>query len=186
GLARPDLDIEFKTGMPSGPDRMKLRDLIGHLQATYCSSIGAEYMHITDATQRRWVYERLERVGDKYPLQAEERVRVLRKLSASEGMERYLHTKYVGQKRFSLEGGESLIPLMDELVRRAAGNGVREMVIGMAHRGRLNVLINTMGKPPHQLFAEFEGRHDGPVDANRSGDVKYHMGYSSDVQTEAG
>jgi len=186
GLIDSDLKLEFNTGMPSGPQRMKLADLLAHLRATYCGSIGAEFMHIADADQRRWVYERLEAAGDHYPLSPERRKQVLAKLTQAEGLERYLHTKYVGQKRFSLEGGDSLIPAMDELIHRAGANGVREMVIGMAHRGRLNVLINTFGKPPHQLFAEFEGRHEGPVDSTRSGDVKYHMGFSSDVRTKDG
>ena len=186
GLSPDDLKTEFNTSMPSGPQRMKLADLMQHMQATYCSSIGAEFMHIAEADQRRWMYERLEAAGDNYPLSPERRKRVLAKLTQAEGLERYLHTKYVGQKRFSLEGGESLIPLMDELIHRGGDGDVKEMVIGMAHRGRLNVLINTMGKPPHQLFAEFEGKHDGPVDATRSGDVKYHMGFSSDVRTSKG
>jgi 2-oxoglutarate dehydrogenase E1 component len=186
GLSDADLGTEFNTGLPSGPARMKLSALLAHLKATYCGSIGAEFMHISEAEQRRWVYERLEAVGDNYPLSKERRREVLHKLTQAEGLERYLHTKYVGQKRFSLEGGDSLIPAMDELVHRAGGTGVREMVIGMAHRGRLNVLINTLGKPPHQLFAEFEGRHEGPVDSTRSGDVKYHMGFSSDVKTKGG
>jgi 2-oxoglutarate dehydrogenase E1 component len=185
-LADADLDREFETGTYFGPDRMRLRDLVAHLRATYCATIGAEFMHITDAEQRRWMYERLERAGGTFPLDGETRRRILYKLSQAEGLERYLHTKYVGQKRFSLEGGDALIPMMDELVRRAGAGGVREVVIGMAHRGRINVLVNTMGKPPHQLFAEFEGRHEGPRDPAHSGDVKYHMGYSSDVQTPDG
>jgi len=186
GLSPADLDSEFSTGTFGGPERMRLRDLIGHLQASYSNSIGAEFMHIADAPQRRWLYERLERAGGSSGLDAAARERVLEKLTAAEGIERYLHTKYVGQKRFSLEGGDSLIPAMDELVRRAGTDGVREMVIGMAHRGRINMLINVLGKPAHQLFAEFEGRHDGPGDPAHSGDVKYHMGYSSDVLTPGG
>jgi 2-oxoglutarate dehydrogenase E1 component len=185
-LSTSDLDSDFDTGTFFGAERMRLRELLGKLRATYCGPIGAEFMHITDAGQRRWVYERLERTGGNFPLDAATRRRILEKLTAAEGLERYLHTKYVGQKRFSLEGGDALIPMMDELIRRAGTNGVREMVVGMAHRGRINVLVNTMGKPPHQLFAEFEGRHEGPRDPAHSGDVKYHMGYSSDVQTPGG
>jgi 2-oxoglutarate dehydrogenase E1 component len=181
-----DLDTEFSTATFFGPERMKLRDLLVRLRETYCGSIGAEFMHITDAEQRRWVYERMERAGGRYPLTDAERKRALERLTAAEGLERYLHTKYVGQKRFSLEGGDSLIPLMDTLVQRGGANGVKEMVIGMAHRGRLNVLINTLGKPPHLLFAEFEGKHEDPEDPAHSGDVKYHMGFSSDVQTPGG
>jgi 2-oxoglutarate dehydrogenase E1 component len=185
-LAPADLDSEFETGAFVGPERMRLRELVARLRATYCGPIGAEFMHITDAEQRRWVYERLERASGSFGLDSSTRKRVLAKLTAAEGLERYLHTKYVGQKRFSLEGGDALIPMMDDLIRRAGTHGVREMVIGMAHRGRINVLVNTMGKPPHQLFAEFEGRHEGPRDPAHSGDVKYHMGFSSDVQTPGG
>ncbi len=186
GLSGADLETEFNTGSLSGPARLKLRELITMLKATYSSSVGAEFMHISDAEQRRWVHEQLERTAGRYVFSADEQRRILGKLTQAEGLERYLHTKYVGQKRFSLEGGESLIPMLDELVRRAGAAGVKEIVIGMAHRGRLNVLVNTMGKPPHQLFAEFEGRHDGPDDPAHSGDVKYHMGYSSDVATPGG
>jgi 2-oxoglutarate dehydrogenase E1 component len=186
GLSEADLDTEFSTGTFGGPERLRLRDLLGHLKATYCGPIGAEFMHISVAEERRWVYERLERAGGSYRLDLGARKRVLEKLTAAEGLERYLHTRYVGQKRFSLEGGESLIPLMDELVRRAGSNGVREVVIGMAHRGRINVLINTLGKPAQLLFDEFEGKHEGPEDPAHSGDVKYHMGFSSDVQTPGG
>ncbi|HRY01269.1 MAG: 2-oxoglutarate dehydrogenase E1 component [Rhodanobacteraceae bacterium] len=186
GLASSDLDTEFSTGSYSGATRMTLKALLGKLKATYSGSIGAEFMHITDAEQRRWVYERLEQAAGDYGLSAAEKKRALESLTAAEGLERFLHTKYVGQKRFSLEGGDSLIPLMDEMVRRCGANQVREMVVGMAHRGRLNVLINTMGKPSRQLFAEFEGRHEGPHDPAHSGDVKYHMGFSSDVVTPDG
>ena len=186
GLAGSDLDTEFSTGTFGGPEKMRLRDLVTHLRATYCGPIGAEFMHISVAEQRRWVYERLERAGGSYGLDADAKRRVLERLTAAEGLERYLHTKYVGQKRFSLEGGDSLIPAMDELVRRAGSAGMREVIIGMAHRGRINVLVNLLGKPPEQLFAEFEGRHAGPDDPAHSGDVKYHMGYSSDVQTPGG
>jgi 2-oxoglutarate dehydrogenase E1 component len=186
GLSGADLDVEFSTGSLSAPARMKLRDILTLLKSTYSSSVGIEFMHISDTEQRRWLHEQLERTGGKYALSDDERRRILQKLTQAEGLERYLHTRYVGQKRFSLEGGDSLIPMIDEIVRRGGVQGVKEIVIGMAHRGRLNVLVNTMGKPPHQLFAEFEGRHDGPEDPAHSGDVKYHMGYSSDVATPGG
>jgi len=186
GLDSGDLDTEFSTGSLSAPERMKLRDIVTLLKETYSRSVGAEFMHIPNAEQRRWVHEKLERGGGKYPFTAPERRRTLQKLTQAEGLERYLHTKFVGQKRFSLEGGESLIPAMDEIIHRAGVDGIKEIVIGMAHRGRLNVLVNTLGKPPHQLFAEFEGRHEGPTDPAHSGDVKYHMGYSSDVATPGG
>jgi len=185
-LSNADLDTEFSTQTFFGPERMKLKDLLTRLKATYCGSIGAEFMHIADADQRRWMYERMEKAAGAYPLSQDEKRRALERLTAAEGLERFLHTKYVGQKRFSLEGGESLIPLMDTLVQRAGAGGVKEMVIGMAHRGRLNVLINTLGKAPNLLFAEFEGKHQDEEDPAHSGDVKYHMGFSSDVQTPGG
>ena len=186
GLGEADLQTEFDTGSLSGPKRLKLADLLALLKRTYSSTIGAEFMHISLVEQRQWVHEQLERAGGNFALSVQEKERLLAKLTAAEGLERYLHTKYVGQKRFSLEGGESLIPLMDELVRRGGSSGVREIVIGMAHRGRLNVLVNTLGKPPQQLFAEFEGKHAEVEDPAHSGDVKYHLGHSSDVATPGG
>ncbi|HET6913913.1 MAG TPA: thiamine pyrophosphate-dependent enzyme, partial [Rhodanobacteraceae bacterium] len=184
GLDEKDLDTVFDCGtFAGGGQRMKLRELRDRLRATYANTIGAEFMHISDVEQRRWIYSRLEKMSGDPGLTADERRRVLHKLTAAEGLERYLHTKYVGQKRFSLEGGDSLIPLLDDLVRRAAGDGVRELVIGMAHRGRLNVLVNTLGKPPQKLFEEFEGKFDHPDDPAHSGDVKYHMGFSADIAT---
>jgi len=187
GLADSDLDTVFDTGsFAGGGQRMTLRDLRDRLRATYANTIGTEFMHISDAEQRRWIHARLEQASGNPELTAEERKRVLAKLTAADGLERYLHTKYVGQKRFSLEGGDSLIPLLDDLVRRAAADGVRELVIGMAHRGRLNVLVNTLGKPPQKLFEEFEGKFDHPDDPAHSGDVKYHMGFSADIATPSG
>ncbi len=187
GLSNADLGTEFGTGPHfGGPARMRLKDLVERLQATYCDSIGAEFMHIADAEQRRWVYERLENAAGRFGFGAEQRKRILERLTAAEGLERYLHTKYVGQKRFSLEGGDSLIPLMHELVQRAGNGGVKEIAIGMAHRGRLNVLVNTLGKPPHRLFAEFEGNFEHPDDPAHTGDVKYHMGFSSNVASPGG
>ncbi|HEX3897482.1 MAG TPA: 2-oxoglutarate dehydrogenase E1 component [Rudaea sp.] len=183
GLTAADLDTEFSTGSLAGPKRLTLKDLIALLKATYANTIGAEFMHISDTTQRQWMHEHLEAAGGRYNLSAEERKRTLELLTEAEGLERYLHTKYVGQKRFSLEGGDSLIPLLDELVRRGGADGVRDMVIGMAHRGRLNVLVNLLGKAPQKLFAEFEGKFDYPDDPAHSGDVKYHMGFSADVKT---
>ncbi|MGA9332983.1 MAG: 2-oxoglutarate dehydrogenase E1 component [Rudaea sp.] len=183
GLDDADMETEFSTGSLAGPKRLKLKDLIGLLQATYADTIGAEFMHISHAEQRRWMHERLEGAGGKFGLSAGERKQTLELLTQAEGIERYLHTKYVGQKRFSLEGGDSLIVLLDELVRRGGEDGVRDMVIGMAHRGRLNVLVNTLGKSPQKLFAEFEGKYDHADDPAHSGDVKYHMGFSADVKT---
>ena len=186
-LSESDLDATFSTGGLAGNERMKLRDILSTLKATYAGSIGAEFMHITDAEQRRWVYERLEAAGGKFGFTADAKRRILERLTAADGLERYLGTKYVGQKRFSLEGGDSLIPLMDATIRRAGENGVQDVVIGMAHRGRLNVLINTLGKPPRQLFDEFEGKFEHVNhDLAHTGDVKYHMGFSADVATPGG
>jgi 2-oxoglutarate dehydrogenase E1 component len=187
GLSDADLDTEFDCGtFAGGGQRMRLRDLRERLRRSYVATIGAEFMHISDHTQRRWIYDRLEKASGDAGLDAATRQRVLEKLTAADGLERYLHTKYVGQKRFSLEGGDALIPLLDDLVRRASAAGIHELVIGMAHRGRLNVLVNILGKPPQQLFAEFEGKHDGPDDPAHSGDVKYHMGFSADIAAPAG
>jgi len=184
-LSEADLNTKFHTGSLAGPDHRPLSEIIDICQRTYCGSIGVEYMHITDTNQRRWLQQRLEGTHGNYTPEADERKRLLDKLSAAEGLEKYLHSKYVGQKRFSLEGAESMIPLFDTLIRHTGSQGVREMVIGMAHRGRLNVLVNILGKSPRELFAEFEGAI-AKDDPNRSGDVKYHMGFSSDVPTPGG
>jgi 2-oxoglutarate dehydrogenase E1 component len=183
GLGAEDMETEFTTSFLAGPQKLKLKDLVARLKATYASSIGAEFMHIADAAQRRWVHEQIERAGGDYALSADEKKQLLEKLVQADGLERYLHTKYVGQKRFSLEGGDSLIPLVNELVNRGGSDGLRDFVIGMAHRGRLNVLVNILGKAPQKLFAEFEGKFDHPDDPAHSGDVKYHMGFSADVKT---
>ncbi len=184
-LSESDLGSEFSTGGVAGQPRMKLRDLLERLKKTYTGSIGAEFMHISEVEQRQWLYQRLEMAGGNYNLDAETQRRTLERLTAAEGLERYLHTKYVGQKRFSLEGGDSLIPMMDTIIRDAGKDGVKDVVIGMAHRGRLNVLVNTLGKSPRKLFDEFEGKfeHDDHASA---GDVKYHMGFSADVATAGG
>ncbi|BDU16278.1 2-oxoglutarate dehydrogenase E1 component [Lysobacter auxotrophicus] len=186
-LTNNDLNAEFSTGGVGGNDRMKLGDLFALLKATYTGPIGAEFMHISDAEQRRWLYERLEKAGGKFGRTAEDKKRILERLTAADGLERYLGTKYVGQKRFSLEGGDALIPLMDTTIRRAGEQGAKDVVIGMAHRGRLNVLINTLGKPPRHLFDEFEGKFEHVhSDLAHQGDVKYHMGFSADVATPGG
>ncbi|ABI57949.1 2-oxoglutarate dehydrogenase E1 component [Alkalilimnicola ehrlichii MLHE-1] len=184
GLTEADMDEEFNTGSLFAQDRMPLRRIIELLQQVYAGPIGSEYMHITDTDQKRWIQERLEANRAQADLPAERRKGILERLTAAEGIEKYLHSKYVGQKRFSLEGGESLIPMLDDLIQDAGRQGVREVVLGMAHRGRLNVLINIMGKSPKDLFAEFEGKK--PSEINGSGDVKYHMGFSSDIQTPGG
>jgi 2-oxoglutarate dehydrogenase E1 component len=166
-----------------GFDQAPLRDIVRALRETYCGTIGAEFMYITDPAQKRWLQERLESTRSRPDFSPDKRKRILERITAAEGLEKYLHTRYVGQKRFSLEGGESFIASMDELIQRAGSQGMQEIVIGMAHRGRLNVLVNTMGKMPKGLFAEFEGHH---VDDLPSGDVKYHQGFSSDISTPGG
>ncbi len=187
GLSDKDLGTDFSTGGVGGHERLKLGDLLALLKRTYTGSIGSEFMHISDAEQRRWLYERLETAGGRHVRPVEERKRILERLTAADGLERYLGTKYVGQKRFSLEGGDALIPLMDATVRRAGLQGAKEVVVGMAHRGRLNVLVNTLGKPPRQLFDEFEGKFEHVhSDLAHQGDVKYHMGFSADVATPGG
>ncbi len=184
-LTESDMDITFSATNTyfSKAEQMSLRDIVLALRETYCGSIGAEYMHVTEPTEKRWWQERLESIRSKPSFSISEKKHILDRLTAAEGLERYLHTKYVGQKRFSLEGGESFIASMDELVQRGGTAGVQEIVIGMAHRGRLNVLVNTLGKMPKDLFAEFD--HTAP-EALPSGDVKYHQGFSSDVTTPAG
>ena len=186
GLGDGDLSSEFTVDTWYPEKKLRLGDLLAKLRASYSGSIGAEFMHIADANQRRWMQQRLEGAAGKYGFQAEEKKRLLERVTAAEGLERYLHTAFVGQKRFSLEGGDALIPLMDTLIQRGGTDGVRDVVIGMAHRGRLNVLVNTMGKPPHKLFDEFRGQFEHNDDPAHSGDVKYHMGYSSNVATPGG
>jgi 2-oxoglutarate dehydrogenase E1 component len=184
-LTEPDMDISFSASNTyfSTAENMTLRQILQALRETYCGSIGAEYMHITAPAEKRWWQQRLETIRSKPTFDAVEKKHILVQLTAAEGLERYLHTKYVGQKRFSLEGGESFIASMDELVQRAGVKGVQEIVIGMAHRGRLNVLVNTLGKTPAELFSEFD--HTAPENLP-SGDVKYHQGFSSDVTTPGG
>jgi len=185
GLTEADMDISFSATNTyfTKAENMTLREIVQALRETYCGSIGAEFMHISDPVEKRWWQERLEAPRSKANFPAEKKKHILDRLTAAEGLERYLHTKYVGQKRFSLEGGESFIVSMDELVQSAGAKGVQEIVIGMAHRGRLNVLVNTLGKMPKDLFAEFD--HTAPEDLP-SGDVKYHQGFSSDVSTSGG
>ncbi|MBB1074607.1 2-oxoglutarate dehydrogenase E1 component [Rhodoferax sp. 4810] len=184
GFSDADHETVFNTSNTFfGKEVMSLRDLLNALRETYCGSIGAEYMYLTDQTQKRWWQQRLESVRSKPNFDVEKKKHILDRLTAAEGLERFLHTKYVGQKRFSLEGGESFIAAMDELIQQAGARGVQEIVIGMAHRGRLNVLVNTLGKMPADLFAEFD--HTAP-EALPAGDVKYHQGFSSDVTTPGG
>ncbi|MDD2776286.1 MAG: 2-oxoglutarate dehydrogenase E1 component [Gallionella sp.] len=182
-LSESDLDSWFDTGSLVADKRMTLRDILAFLRQTYCGSIGAEYMYISDISKKRWVQQRLEGVRGQAHYEVNQRKRILERITAAETLERYLHTKYVGQKRFSLEGGETLIPLLDHLLQRCGAQGVQEAVIGMAHRGRLNVLVNILGKQPSMLFAEFEGIH---AEHLTSGDVKYHQGFSADIATAGG
>ncbi|MDH4234163.1 MAG: 2-oxoglutarate dehydrogenase E1 component, partial [Gallionella sp.] len=183
GLSESDMDTTFDTGSLIGGARMTLREILKLLRQTYCGSIGAEYMYISEVAQKRWIQNRLESVRGLAGYDAVVRRRTLERLTAAETLERYLHTKFVGQKRFSLEGGETLIPLLDHLLQRAGEQGVQEAILGMAHRGRLNVLVNILGKQPSMLFAEFEGIH---AEHLTSGDVKYHQGFSATVATPGG
>ena len=184
GFSDADQETVFDTSNTFfGKDKMPLRELLNALRETYSGTVGAEYMYATDQVQKRWWQQKLESTRTKPQFDAAKKKRILDRLTAAEGLERYLHTKYVGQKRFSLEGGESFIAAMDELIQSAGAKGVQEVVIGMAHRGRLNVLVNTLGKMPKDLFAEFD--HTAPEDLP-AGDVKYHQGFSSDVSTPGG
>ncbi len=184
GFSDTDMDIVFNTSNTYfGRETMPLRELLQNLRETYCGTLGIEFMYITDQTEKRWWQAKLETIRSKPDFTAGKKKHILERLTAAEGFERYLHTRFIGQKRFSLEGGESFIASMDELIQRAGKAGVQEIVIGMAHRGRLNVLVNIMGKNPLDLFAEFEGKH---ADDLPSGDVKYHQGFTSDISTPGG
>lgn len=179
-----DLDQTFSAcNLYFGFKQAKLREIVKGLEDTYCGTIGAEFMYVSNPEQKRWWQKHLESIRSTPNFNVDKKKHILKCLIAAEGLERYLHTRYVGQKRFSLEGGESFIASMDEVVRYAGANGIQEIVIGMAHRGRLNVLVNTLGKLPSDLFAEFEGNH---IDNLSAGDVKYHKGFSSDVFTDSG
>ena len=183
GLTLWDLDRSFPTGGFTGKSRATLREILGLLRASYCRTVGVEYMHLQDPRQRRWLQERLE--AGHARTAREDQLRILRRLNAAEAFETFLQTKYVGQKRFSLEGGESLIPLLDAILSRAANVGLDEVGIGMAHRGRLNVLANIAGKSYAQIFGEFEGNLD-PGTVQGSGDVKYHLGTEGIFTAESG
>lgn len=184
GLTNADLDTTFRAGdLFIGKEEASLREIFEALQQTYCRTIGAEFTHIVDSEQRSWFQQRLESVRGRPSFSADIQSHLLERVTAAEGLEKYLGTKYPGTKRFGLEGGESLIPMLDEMIQRSGSYGTKEVVIGMAHRGRLNVLVNTFGKNPRELFDEFEGKKKVELG---SGDVKYHQGFSSNVMTAGG
>ena len=187
GLSDTDLETEFFTNSRNVavPARSKLKTILDTLRAIYCETIGAEFAHVSDSDERIWLQDNYQTARMHRRFSVEEKRNILWQLTAAEGLERYLHTKYVGQKRFSLEGGDSLIPLLDDLVQQGGKFGIEETVIGMAHRGRLNVLVNLLGKSPKDLFNEFEGHYDLST-LHGSGDVKYHKGFSSDLKTSFG
>ncbi|MCC6077325.1 2-oxoglutarate dehydrogenase E1 component [Pseudomonas sp. GCM10022188] len=184
GLTDADLDTVFQTGeLFIGKPEATLREIRDALESTYCGTIGAEFTHIVDSEQRKWFQQRLESVRGRPQFSAEAKCHLLERLTAGEGLEKYLGTKYPGTKRFGLEGGESLVPMVDEIIQRSGSYGAKEIVIGMAHRGRLNLLVNALGKNPRDLFDEFEGKKLVELG---SGDVKYHQGFSSNVMTPGG
>lgn len=183
-LSEKDFDTVFKLGSYAvGQDSMTLGELFKSLNRTYCGSIGSEYMHITDTEQKRWIQHQLESVQAKPEITRDEKIAILKGLVAADGVEKYLGAKFTGAKRFSLEGGDALVPMLKGLISHAGSCGTKEVVVGMAHRGRINVLINVLGKNPSVLFDEFSGKHDDSLGA---GDVKYHAGFSSDFATPGG
>ncbi len=184
GLADVDPDAIFSTGDMAGPSTLPLREIVRRLRETYCRTIGVEFTFLEDPEERRWLQQRMESTQNRLDLNREEQVRILTKLTDAEIFEQFLHTNYVGAKRFSLEGAESVIPMLDMLIERSAGQGVEEICIGMAHRGRLNVLANILEKNLREIFAAFED--DTPEQLLGRGDVKYHLGYSTDRITESG
>jgi len=183
GLSEADLDNVYRTGSLEGANKKTLSEIITQLEETYCGSIASEYIYITNSEEKLWVERYLEAGRSEFTLSDEDKVALLADLSAAEGLEKYLGSKYPGAKRFGLEGGESLLPLLYSMVQRAGSQHVKEFVIGMAHRGRLNVLVNLFGKIPSELFNEFEGKAEI---LSGSGDVKYHQGFSSDMSTPGG
>ncbi|WP_144395538.1 2-oxoglutarate dehydrogenase E1 component [Pleionea sediminis] len=183
GLDKMDYDTEFRTGSMFGATAKPLKQIIQELEQTYCGSIGSEFMHISDPGQKQWIQQRLESTLATPDFNDDRKRQILSALTAAEGLEKYLHNKFPGAKRFSLEGGDSLMPMLEEMIQRAGSAGIKEVALGMAHRGRLNVLVNLMGKKPEELFAEFAGKS---VIEKGSGDVKYHQGFSSDINTPGG
>jgi len=184
GLGPQDLDAEFSMGsFGNRRERRTLREIVDMVRKTYCGTIGVEYMYLSSMEEKRWLRERFEGTLSTPSLNERQKRFLLERITASEVLERYLHTRYVGQKRFSGEGGESLVPMLDIIIEEGGAQGLKEVVIGMAHRGRLNVLVNNLGKVPAELFSEFEGKKATEL---ASGDVKYHQGFSSDIQTPGG
>jgi len=185
GLTVWDLDREFITGGLGGEDKLPLRDILSILRKAYTNKIGTAFMHISDPQEKQWIQNRIEPMRDATPPSQEERHRIMETLNAAEAFERFLHTKYIGHKRFSLEGAETMIPIIDTLLSDAADDEVQDVVMGMAHRGRLNVLANIIGKPYEEIFSKFEGNID-PNTTQGSGDVKYHLGAKGDVTSPNG
>jgi 2-oxoglutarate dehydrogenase E1 component len=185
GLTDADMDTEFYTGTRNGwiAKRASLREILARLEQVYCGTIGAEFAHVSDTDERLWLQDEFQLGRMEQHYTPEQQRSILWRLTAAEGLERYLHTRFVGQKRFSLEGAEALIALLDDLVQESGRGGVEETIIAMAHRGRLNVLVNVLGKAPGDLFSEFEGK---AKQDRGSGDVKYHKGYSADLRTPGG
>ena len=181
GLNDSDLDKSYDVGSYLGPNCNTLRELIESLNKTYCSSLGAEYMHIPDIKERKWIQRQIETKSNQLESSSEEKKWLLQRLTAAEIFEKFLHNKYVAQKRFSLEGSDSLIPLLNVLIEHSGQHKMKRVCLGMAHRGRLNVLTNIMGKRAEFLFKEFAG--DLGLTGNQTGDVKYHQGFSSDIKT---
>ena len=182
GLTDADLDESFNIDYAVyGKESMKLRDLARDLKATYCGNIGLEFMHIHDMEQRNWLQSKQEKWIQQPLFSKDEKVNLLKELTAADGLERYLGAKFPGAKRFSLEGSDAFIPMMKEIIRHASRHGMDDVVLGMAHRGRLNMLVNVFGKRPSDLFDEFAGKH---AEDNRTGDVKYHQGFSSDFAVD--
>jgi len=186
GLSDEDLNYEFPTGDMAGEERLPLRDILARLQRTYAGSIGPELMHISNSAKKHWLFDRLESMQGMQDQDVEVRQRTFEHVMHADAFEHFLHTRYMGQKRFSLEGGESLIPMLDRLIQKSGITGVEEIILGMAHRGRLNVLANVLGKSLTEIFAEFEGTQFQDDVPTGSGDVKYHLGFSSDIETPGG
>ncbi|HMA12717.1 MAG TPA: 2-oxoglutarate dehydrogenase E1 component [Steroidobacteraceae bacterium] len=183
GLTEADLAREFETGSLFGVERTTLADILQRLKSAYCGHVGIEYMHITDVARKRWLQERIESAQGRFGVSIDLKKQLLKRLTDAETLEKFLHTRHVGQKRFSLEGGESLVPLLDQVIARCARHGAKEIVMGMAHRGRINVLVNIMGRTVDSLYEE---PANGDPDTPLSGDVKYHQGFSTDIATQYG